>query len=90
MHQKVVPAVERFRPEFILISAGFDALTWDPVANLSLVAADYEPITRVLAQLAHRYAHGRVVSVLEGGYDLSHLGAAVVAHLRGLVSIGED
>ena len=86
LQRQVVPAVDRFAPEFILISAGFDGLTWDPVANLSLVAADFEPITRVLAELARRHAGGRIVSVLEGGYDLSHLGAAVVAHLRGLDS----
>lgn len=84
VNRQVVPAVARFDPEFILISAGFDGLAWDPVAQLGLSAEDYEPITATLMQLARRHARGRVVSVLEGGYDLSHLGSAVRAHLRGL------
>ena len=86
LRHKVVPALDAFRPDFILLSAGFDALMWDRVSNLSLEPSDFGPITEAIVRVADRYAQGRVVSVLEGGYDLGHLAPAVVAHLRALLA----
>lgn len=86
MARQVLPALDRYRPEFILLSAGFDALMWDRVAHLSLEPASYRWITESLAQAAARHADGRVVSVLEGGYHLVDLGRAVVEHVRGLMA----
>jgi acetoin utilization deacetylase AcuC-like enzyme len=81
----VLPTLERFKPEFLLLSTGFDALAWDRVANLSLQVESFGRITAPLVALADRHARGRLVSVLEGGYDLGHLGAAVVSHIRELL-----
>jgi acetoin utilization deacetylase AcuC-like enzyme len=78
--------LDRYRPQFVLLSAGFDALMWDRVAHLSLEPSSYRWITESLVQAAHRHAEGRVVSVLEGGYDLANLGLAVVEHVRGLMA----
>jgi acetoin utilization deacetylase AcuC-like enzyme len=85
LNKCVLPALEAYRPEFLLISAGFDALMWDNTSHLSLEADAYGGITRALVRSADRYAAGRVVSVLEGGYDLSHLGRAVAEHVRALL-----
>jgi acetoin utilization deacetylase AcuC-like enzyme len=82
----VLPALDRFQPQFLLLSAGFDALMWDGTSHLSLEPACYGPLTHALVQAADRHAEGRVVSVLEGGYDLGQLGEAVAAHVRELVS----
>lgn len=84
LEQKVLPALGAYRPQFILVSAGFDALMWDRVAHLSLEPASYRWITELLVQVAERHAAGRLVSVLEGGYDLDQLGPAVAEHIRGL------
>ena len=84
-HQ-VLPALDWYRPEFILISAGFDALMWDRIAHLSLEPASYRWITQTLVRAAERHAGGRLVSVLEGGYDLANLGPAVAEHVRALMS----
>jgi acetoin utilization deacetylase AcuC-like enzyme len=81
----VLPAVERFRPELVMISAGFDAHYLDPLANLNLGAPDYEWITRELVDIANRYAHGRVVSTLEGGYSLTALRQSTAAHVSALM-----
>jgi acetoin utilization deacetylase AcuC-like enzyme len=86
----IVPALDRYRPEFVLVSAGFDALMWDDVANLSLEPPCFGPITRRLTDAAARHAGGRLVSVLEGGYDLPNLGAAVAAHVTALLDDSED
>ena len=85
---QIVPALDRFRPQFLLLSAGFDALMWDDVSHVSLEPAAFGWITELLVEVAERHAAGRLVSVLEGGYDRLNLGAAVVAHVRAL--IGED
>lgn len=77
----MLPALDAFEPELICISAGFDAHRDDPIGGLDLVEADYVWISRELCALAGRYAQGRVVSVLEGGYDLDALGRSVVAHV---------
>ncbi len=81
---KVLPRIDAFAPELLLISAGFDAHRRDPLANFELLEEDFAWITRELVRLAIRHAGGRVVSVLEGGYDLTALAASVVAHLHAL------
>ncbi|MCY4208623.1 MAG: histone deacetylase family protein [Roseovarius sp.] len=81
-----LPALERFEPEFLLISAGFDAHANDPLANLELVEDDYIWITEKLCDLASRYCKGRMVSCLEGGYDLDSLTSSASAHVDVLVA----
>lgn len=81
----MLPVLDDFRPELLLISAGFDAHRADPMAHLALAVEDFAWITRELLALARRHARGRVVSMLEGGYDLDALGECVVAHLRELL-----
>jgi acetoin utilization deacetylase AcuC-like enzyme len=80
----VIPRVEAFRPEMIFISAGFDAHRADPLANINLETGDYGWITTALCDLADRVCGGRVVSALEGGYDLDALGASAAAHVLAL------
>ena len=82
-----MPELERFRPQMIFISAGFDAHREDDLGQLGLVEADYEWITRRVKDVADRHAEGRIVSCLEGGYNLSALGRSVSAHLRVLASV---
>ena len=77
----ILPALEAFAPEFLLISAGFDAHEADPLAGLEWQAEDYAWLTRRLCDLAGRHAFGRIVSTLEGGYDLAALQASVAAHV---------
>ena len=81
---RLLPALEAFAPQLVLVSAGFDGHRLDPLADLGLDAADYEWISSALAQVATRHAGGRVVSLLEGGYSLTALRECSVAHLRGL------
>ncbi len=79
---KWLPALEKFRPQMIFISAGFDAHVEDDMSMLRFTDADYAWVTQQVRQIAERYAEGRIVSVLEGGYALSALGRSVVAHLK--------
>lgn len=79
------PALEKFKPELVIISAGFDAHIDDPLAYLELVEDDYVWITRRIRQMADAYADGRIVSALEGGYNLGALGRSAVAHVRALM-----
>jgi len=81
-----LPALEQFEPELLLISAGFDAHREDLLGGLALVEADYEWMTRELMTVAARHSQGRIVSMLEGGYNLSALGASAVTHVRTLAS----
>jgi acetoin utilization deacetylase AcuC-like enzyme len=81
---KLVPAVQSFRPEFVLISAGFDAMRNDLLGQFDLTPEGFAAITRVVGRLADQFAQGRIVSVLEGGYRLDGLGECVVAHLNSL------
>ena len=81
-----LPALERFKPELIFISAGFDAHRADALALLRLVESDYAWVTAALRGVAERHARGRIVSLLEGGYDLGALSRSVAAHLEHLVS----
>ncbi|MDR4493786.1 MAG: histone deacetylase [Nitrospirales bacterium] len=81
--QKVlVPAVETFRPEFVLISAGFDAHKDDPLASMNLTDEGYGELTKIVADLANQFAGGRIVSCLEGGYHLRALAGSVDRHLQ--------
>lgn len=82
-----LPALERFQPQMIFVSAGFDAHRDDDLGQLGLVEADYEWITLRLKAVAERYAHGRIVSVLEGGYNLHALSRSVAVHLRALADL---
>jgi acetoin utilization deacetylase AcuC-like enzyme len=85
MDETVLPALARFAPQFVLISAGFDAHAQDPLANLELEAEDFAWATRELSQVAQTHAEGRLVSTLEGGYDLGALAASAAAHVRALM-----
>jgi acetoin utilization deacetylase AcuC-like enzyme len=88
MSDVVLPALDAFAPGFLLISAGFDAHRSDPLAQLMLDEADFAWVTERLGEIAQRHAQGRIVSTLEGGYDLSALGASAASHVRALMSLG--
>jgi acetoin utilization deacetylase AcuC-like enzyme len=79
-----VPALDRFQPQMVFVSAGFDAHRDDDMASLSLVEADYAWITERLVVYADKYCRGRVVSTLEGGYALDALARSVAVHIRAL------
>lgn len=79
-----LPALERFQPQLLLISAGFDAHREDDMGGLALCEEDYSWVTEVLKDIAMRHASGRIVSTLEGGYALHALGRSAEAHIRGL------
>ncbi len=83
--ERILPALRNFSPELIIISAGFDAHYRDPLAQLRLETEDFAWITRELADLAAKCCGGRVVSTLEGGYDLHALGSSAAAHVRALM-----
>jgi len=83
-----LPRLEEFKPQMIFISAGFDAHREDDLGQLGLVEADYAWITRRMVEVAARHAQGRIVSCLEGGYNLSALARSVAAHLRVLGDLG--
>lgn len=82
----LLPALRGFKPQLLLISAGFDAHARDPLAQLNLRDADYEWVTAELLKVAAETASNRVVSVLEGGYDLAALASATAAHVRALMT----
>lgn len=88
MVASILPALEAFRPELIMISAGFDAHARDPLANLNLTEADFAWVTERLCDIADRVCGGRIVSTLEGGYDLAALAASAAAHVRVLMERG--
>jgi acetoin utilization deacetylase AcuC-like enzyme len=79
-----LPALEDFKPQLILISAGFDAHCEDLLGGMALVEEDYAWMTRELMKVAERFSEKRIVSMLEGGYNLSALGRSAVAHVRAL------
>lgn len=83
--QHWLPALENFKPQLVMVSAGFDAHRDDELAQLNFVEDDYFWVTQQIKAVADRYAQGRIVSTLEGGYDLDALGRSVVAHIRGLL-----
>jgi acetoin utilization deacetylase AcuC-like enzyme len=81
-----MPALERFKPQLVFVSAGFDAHREDPLAYLNLEDEDYRWVTDKLVEVANKHAQGRVVSTLEGGYNTVALGRCVVEHVRALGS----
>ncbi len=81
----ILPALDRFAPELLVVSAGFDAHRDDPLADLRLDASDFAWLTRELLGVADRHCGGRLVSVLEGGYDLAALAQSTAAHVRALM-----
>ncbi len=81
----ILPAVDDFAPELIIISAGFDAHQDDPLANLNWSTGDFAWVTAELCSLARELCEGRIVSTLEGGYDLNALSAATKAHVEELM-----
>lgn len=85
--EKWLPALHAHRPQMIFISAGFDAHREDDIGQMGLVEDDYAWITEQVMEVARQHAQGRIVSCLEGGYNLSALGRSVVAHLKALASI---
>jgi len=82
----ILPALAAFEPDFIIISAGFDAHADDPLASMVLCEGDYEWVTRELKKLAAAQCRGRLVSALEGGYDFHALGESAAAHVRALMA----
>jgi acetoin utilization deacetylase AcuC-like enzyme len=84
--QRLAPAMDVFRPELVVVSAGFDAHRDDPLGSLALSAEDFAELTRSVLAIAAQHARGRVVSVLEGGYDLDALEACVEAHVHALAT----
>src|SRR5215469_12534100 len=85
--RRILPALDDFRPQLVMISAGFDGHRRDPLAQLMLDEGDYVWVTERLLEIAYRHAKGRLVSTLEGGYDLDALCASVAAHVRVLMSV---
>ena len=83
--QMLVPAAKKVKPELVLISAGFDSRIDDPLGNFLLTDADFADLTRVMLEIAHQFANGRLVSVLEGGYNLGGLASAVRSHVEALM-----
>jgi len=83
--ETLLPAIDRFAPQLLLISAGFDAHRLDPLANLNLETDDYAWITQRLVEIAERHAQGRIVSSLEGGYSLTALRQSSAAHVLALL-----
>ena len=86
-HQVLVPAAEEFKPELVIISAGFDAHKDDPLAGMGLTESGYAELTGIVAGIAKKYAQGRILSSLEGGYNLTALAASVDAHVCGLLAV---
>lgn len=84
--QGLLPEADAFKPDLVVVSAGFDARHGDPLGGLRLTDDDFHDLTLLVRGIAERHSGGRLVSVLEGGYDLAGLGLAAVAHVRGLLA----
>jgi acetoin utilization deacetylase AcuC-like enzyme len=89
VEDSLLPAAERFRPQLVLISAGFDSRIGDPLGRFTLTDPDFADLTRVVMGIAARHAGGRVVSLLEGGYNLEGLALAAAAHVEALCGTGD-
>jgi len=85
IEEKWLPALDQFAPELIMISAGFDSHMADDMGGFNLIESDYQWITHEVCKIAKAHAQGRVISCLEGGYELSSLARSVVAHIKELV-----
>jgi len=83
---RVLPALEEFKPDFVIVSAGFDAHHRDPLANINLEEDDFDWATGKLLDVADRHADNRLVSLLEGGYDLQGLAVSCAAHVKRLMN----
>jgi acetoin utilization deacetylase AcuC-like enzyme len=81
----LVPEADKFRPEFVILSAGFDAHEGDPITDLGVTTTGFAQLTDIVKGIAEKHCGGRLVSVLEGGYDLKNLGDSVVAHVKELM-----
>jgi len=88
VESRLLPRLNDFKPDLVIISAGFDAHTRDPLANINLVETDFAWVTQKLMDVADKHAKGRVVSVLEGGYDLQGLALSTAAHVTELMKAG--
>jgi acetoin utilization deacetylase AcuC-like enzyme len=86
--QRILPALDQFAPDLLLVSAGFDAHVRDPLAQLRLVEADFAWVTEKLVEAAAKHCGGKLVSTLEGGYDLDALGASTAIHVQTLMAAG--
>ena len=86
--ERLVPAAAAFRPELVLVSAGFDSRAGDPLGGFRLTDDDFLELTGIVREIADRHAGGRLVSTLEGGYALEGLATAAAAHVRGLLADG--
>ncbi len=84
--KQLLPAMENFRPEFVLISAGFDSRAGDPLGGFLLSDADFADLTKIVRGIADQHAKGRIVSLQEGGYNLSGLASATAAHVGALMA----
>ena len=84
LESKILDNIDKFKPEIILISAGFDAHKRDPLANINLESENYNQITNMIIEIANIHSQGRVISFLEGGYDLTALSESVREHFLGL------
>ena len=82
--ERLIPALEAFGPDLILISAGFDSRVGDPLGHFRLTDSDFRELTALLMDAAEKYCDGRLVSLLEGGYNLEGLALAAEAHVRAL------
>ena len=85
---RILPALRNFAPDIVLISAGFDAHEDDPLANLRLREPDFAWATSKIAEVAHKHAGGRLVSMLEGGYNLNALAKSAGVHVKALMDAG--
>ena len=83
---KILKNVDLFEPEVILISAGFDAHKRDPLASINLESEDFYTLTKNIVEIAKRHSNGRIISFLEGGYDLQALSECIEGHLKALSS----
>jgi acetoin utilization deacetylase AcuC-like enzyme len=88
LDQDVLPTVRDFKPQLFLISAGFDAHAEDPLADIKLRSEDYYTLTKWITDRAREYSHGRVVSILEGGYNLRAIAESSVEHIRAFTEAG--
>jgi len=87
--ERILPLLDDFAPELVIVSAGFDAHRADPLAQLEVETEDFVWLTEELLAIADRHAQGRLVSVLEGGYDLNALAESVATHVQSLMQAGE-
>ncbi|MFJ2087531.1 class II histone deacetylase [Micromonospora chokoriensis] len=90
MREVVIPALNRFQPDLIMLANGFDASVWDPMARQMLTATSYREMTRLLTDAADRLCHGRLVAVHEGGYDPTYTPFCALAFLEELAGITTD